>query len=266
MSQFKGKVALVTGASRGIGKAIAIALAKEGAHIAALARASDAKPLRLPGTVDETARAAKASGVKTLAISADLTIDADIERAVKEALDAFGRIDILVNNAAIDFPAPLLELPVKRYDLIMALDLRAPYLLARYVLPSMLKNGWGHIQNVSSKAATNQYSGQLPYGMAKAALERMTMGMAVELKDKPITNTCLRVDVPIASEGFVMNFKSKVPKFDTSTWEKTTVGAEASLWLMRQAHEKWNGKTIGISDMREQFGYPKFQKWEEGEE
>ncbi len=264
MSQFKGKVALVTGASRGIGKAIAIALAKEGVHVAALARASDAKPLKLPGTVDETARAARAAGVKTLAISADLTMDADIERAVKETLDAFGRIDILVNNAAIDFPGPLLELPVKRYDLIMALDLRAPYLLARQVLPSMLKNGWGHIQNVSSKAATNQYAGQLPYGMAKAALERMTMGMAVELKDKPITNTCLRVDVPIASEGFVMNFKSKIPKFDTSTWEKTTVGAEASLWLMRQSHETWNGKTIGISAMREQFGYPKFQKWEEG--
>ena len=266
MSQLKGKVALVTGASRGIGKAIAIGLAREGAHVAAVARASDAKPLKLPGTVDETARAAKSSGVKTLAVSADLTNDGDVERAVKETLDAFGRIDILINNAAIDFPAPLLELPMNRYDLIMALDLRAPYLLARLVLPSMLKNGWGHIQNVSSKAATNQYSGQLPYGMAKAALERMTMGMAVELKDKPITNTCLRVDVPIASEGFVMNFKSKVPKFDTSTWEKTVVGAEASLWLLRQAHAQWNGKTIGISEMREQYGYPRFQKWEEGEE
>jgi NAD(P)-dependent dehydrogenase (short-subunit alcohol dehydrogenase family) len=266
MSEFKGKVALVTGASRGIGKAIAIALAKEGAHVAAVARASDAKPLKLPGTVEETARAAQAAGVKTLAISADLTIDADVERTVQETLAAFGRIDILINNAAIDFPAPLLDLPMKRYDLIMALDLRAPYLLARHVLPSMLKNGWGHIQNVSSKAATNQYAGQLPYGMAKAALERMTMGMAVELKDRPITNTCLRVDVPIASEGFVMNFKSKVPAFDTSLWEKTKVGAEASLWLLRQPHAQWNGKTIGISEMRERYSYPKFQKWEEEEE
>ncbi|MCH8283614.1 MAG: SDR family NAD(P)-dependent oxidoreductase [Chloroflexi bacterium] len=263
MPSFQGKVALVTGASRGIGKAIAIALGREGADVVTVARASDANPLKLPGTVDETARRIEAAGAKALAVSADLTRDEEIQRAAETALEAFGRVDILINNAAIDFPAPLLELPVKRYDLIMALDLRAPYLLARHLLPSMLERGGGSILNVSSLAALNQYPGQLPYGMAKAALERFTWGLAEEMKDRNIVSNCLRVDVPIASEGFVMNFADRIE--DKSTWEKTDVGAEAALWMLQRDPATFNGVNIGITGLREQYGIPAFQKWEPGE-
>ncbi len=264
MSFFTNKVAIVTGASRGIGKAIAIALGREGATVVVVARASDDRPLKLPGTVDETARRAQTEGGKAIAISADLTKDEEIERVAKAALERFGRVDILINNAAIDFPAPVLDLPIKRFDLIMALDLRAPYLLARHVLPGMIKQGGGMILNVSSLAALNQYPGQLPYGMAKAALERFTWGLAQEMQGKRITVNCLRVDVPIASEGFVMNFGDR--PMDKSRWEKTAVGAEAALWMLRQDPAGFNGVNIGITGLREKYSVPAFQRWTPGED
>ncbi|MBI3744039.1 MAG: SDR family NAD(P)-dependent oxidoreductase [Chloroflexi bacterium] len=265
MTSFKGKVAVVTGASRGIGKAIAIALGREGANVVVGARASDDKPLKLPGTVDETARRAQGQGGgKAIAVSVDLTTDEGCERLIKTANEAFGRVDILINNAAIDFPMPVTELPIKRYDLLMALDLRAPYILTRLVLPGMLQRGGGTILNVSSLAALNQYPGQMPYGMAKAALERFTWGLAAEMKGKGIVSNCLRVDVPIASEGFVMNFGGR--PFDKSNWEKTAVGAEATLWMLRQNPAKFNGINIGITGLRKEYGVPKFQRWMPGEE
>ncbi|MEE9284954.1 MAG: SDR family NAD(P)-dependent oxidoreductase [Dehalococcoidia bacterium] len=264
MSKLQGKVAIVTGASRGIGKAIAIALGREGASVAIVARASDASPLKLPGTVDETSRKIEAFGARALPISADLTRDEEIERVARTVLEAFGHVDILVNNAAIDFPVPFLDLPLKRYDLIMALDLRAPYLLARHVLPSMIRRGGGSILNVSSLAALNQYPGQLPYGMAKAALERFTWGLAEEMKAQNIVSNCLRVDVPIASEGFVMNFADRIE--DKSAWETTDVGAQAALWMLQQDPATFNGVTIGITGLREQHGIPTFQKWSPEEE
>jgi len=261
MSSLQGKVAIVTGASRGIGKAIAVALAGEGANVVVAARASDASPLKLPGTVDETVRLAQANGAKALAVSADLTMDEDIERVAQRALATFGRVDILVNNAAIDFPMPMLDLPIKRFDLIMALDIRAPYLLARHVLPSMIEHGYGYILNVSSLAALNQYPGQMPYGMAKAALERFTWGLAVEMKELGIISNCLRVDVPIASEGFVMNFDARMADDAKINWEKTEVGAEAALWMLYQDPKEFNGVNIGITGLREQYGVPTVQRW-----
>src|SRR5574337_730428 len=96
-----GKVALVTGASRGVGRAIALALARAGADVACAARATDAAPLRLPGTIDDTVRAVEAAGRRGLAIPTNLAEERDVERMVVAAVEHFGRIDILVNNAAI---------------------------------------------------------------------------------------------------------------------------------------------------------------------
>ena len=261
MFSFAGKAALVTGASRGIGKAIAIALGREGADVSVVARASDDQPLRLPGTVDETARLSTSGGGRAIAVSADLTTDEGIDKAVRETLDAFGKVDILVNNAAIDFPLPFLDLPVKRFDLIVALDLRAPFLLAQKVVPSMLEQGGGYILNVSSLAALNQYPGQMPYGMAKAGLERFTWGLVEEMKGKNITSNCLRVDVPIASEGFVMNFDAKYEGRQKINWETTDVSAEAALWMLRQDPAQFNGVNIGITGLREQYDIPQVEYW-----
>jgi NAD(P)-dependent dehydrogenase (short-subunit alcohol dehydrogenase family) len=252
-----GKVAVVTGASRGIGSAIAVELARKGADVVVAARATDESPLKLPGTVDVTARRIEALGRRGVAVQCDLSKDEDIENLARASLDAFGRVDILVNNAAIDFRAPRLELPVKRWDLIFQIDLRAPYLLSRAFLPGMIERGSGLIQNISSLAALNQYEGQLAYGTAKAALERMTMGLAKECEGSGVLVHCLRVDVPIASEGFVYNR----PDLDHSNWEANEAGGLASVYMIERA-EAFNGESWGISQLRREFDYPPYIRHE----
>src|SRR5881628_3600266 len=111
-----GAAALVTGASRGVGRAIAIALARAGADVACAARATDATPLKLPGTIDETVREVEAAGRRGLAIPTDLSRDEEVVRMVETAIAHFARVDILVNNAAITFPGDL-DIPIRRYDL-----------------------------------------------------------------------------------------------------------------------------------------------------
>ena len=249
-----GKTALVTGASRGIGKAIAIALGRSGAAVGVVARATDEHRFKLPGTVDETARLIESAGGRAAAIPGDLTSNAEVDRVVDAAFDRLGPIDILVNNAAIDFLTPFLEVSRKRFDLMLGLNLLAPFWLAKRLVPGMVERGGGYVLNVSSQAALRQFTGGLTYGMTKAALERFTMGLAAELEGKGVSSNCLRVDVPIASEGFVLNFADK--GLDESRWESVEVGAEAALWMLAQPPAEFNGVNIGISEMRERYGVP----------
>jgi len=114
-------------------------------------------------------------------------------------------------------------------------------------------------------AAANDYSGvqdsdgsvnrvSVAYGTSKAALERFTMGLAAELEGKDVSSNCLRVDVPIASEGFVLNFSGK--GLDESRWKSVEVGAEAALWMLAQTPADFNGVNIGITELRERYGLP----------
>src|SRR6516164_9246777 len=163
-----GKVAIVTGASRGVGAATAVALGAEGVRVACAARATDDAPLRLPGTIDATVRRITDGGGEAIAVPTNLADDDDIEAMVDQTVDAFGGVDVLVNNAAITFPGDL-ELEMKRFDLTLNVDLRAPLLAIRAVLPSMRARGGGRIVNVSSAAALHYYPGLMAYGMAKIA-------------------------------------------------------------------------------------------------
>ena len=243
---FTGKVALVTGASRGVGRALAITLAEAGADVACAARATDAAPVKLPGTIDETVREIQARGRRGVAIPADLSRPGEPEAMVARALEAFGRLDILVNNAAITFDGDL-AMPMKRWDLVMEVNVRAPLLAMRAARPAM-KAG-GQILNISSAAAVLPIRGLLVYGVSKAALERLTTGTAEELAADGIAVNCLRIDVPIASEGFVHN----TPGLDHSQWEPTEVGAEAALWVLAQPPE-YTGQVVGIMDLRRLHG------------
>jgi citronellol/citronellal dehydrogenase len=184
----KGRVALVTGASRGIGEAIAVRLAMEGAKVAASARTEKEGESRLPGTLNETiARIRKAGGEATL-IKADLAQAREREKLVEETVAAYGPIDILVNNAAITYFMPVIDFPEKRFKLMMEVQVYAPFHLSQLVLPSMLKRKQGWIVNISSPAGIdpkppyqNAGRGGTVYGLCKAALERFTTGLASEV-------------------------------------------------------------------------------------
>ena len=177
MKQLEGKVALVTGASRGLGRAIALAYAREGAALALCARR--------PGALQAVAAEIDALGAPVLAIAADVGAEADRERLVSRALDRFGRIDVLVNNASALGPTPLpllADLEPAAFEEVVRVDLVAPYRLTRAVLGGMLLLGSGVVINVSSDAAVNGYPGWGAYSAAKAGLDGLTRVWAAELE------------------------------------------------------------------------------------
>jgi citronellol/citronellal dehydrogenase len=243
-----GKVAIVTGASRGVGAAAAVALARSGAAVACAARATDANPLRLPGTVDATVREITEGGGRALAVPTNLALEEDVERMVTTTVEHFGRLDILVNNAAITFPGDL-DVPLKRYDLMMAVNLRAPLVAAHAAVPHMREQGEGAILNVSSAAALTYIPGLMVYGMSKIAMEHLTVSLAAQLGPDRIAVNTFRIDVPVASEGFVAN----LPDVDHSDWEPTSVPAEGIVWMLEQP-PSYTGHNVGMAELRREQG------------
>jgi NAD(P)-dependent dehydrogenase (short-subunit alcohol dehydrogenase family) len=185
----KDKVAIVTGASRGIGAAIAARLAQEGARVVAAARTADEGESRLSGTLTETIERINAAGGEARFVKADLSQHEDRERLVETTVASYGPVDILVNNAAVTFFIPVVDFPEKRLKLMFEVQVFAPFHLSQLVLPSMKERHTGWIVNISSGAGIHpkppytQAAGRggTVYGMCKAALERFTTGLAAEV-------------------------------------------------------------------------------------
>ena len=239
-----GAIAIVTGASRGVGAAVAGALAARGATVVCAARATDAAPLAIPGTLDATVRAIEAAGGQAIACRTNLAVDTEVERLVDETVDRHGRVDILVNNAAITFPGDV-EMSMKRFDLIFRVDLRAAVIASQRALPGMIERKTVAILNVSSAAALNYYPGQMVYGMAKAALEHFTVSLAAQVRPAGIAVNTFRIDVPVASEGFL----AAMPEADHSDWEPPEVAAEGIVWMLEQPPE-FTGQNWGMAALR----------------
>jgi NAD(P)-dependent dehydrogenase (short-subunit alcohol dehydrogenase family) len=241
------KVAVVTGASRGIGRAIALALAAAGADVVCTARSSEASPSKLPGTIDQTAREVEALGRRALAIPMNVAKDEEIEAMARRTLAEFGRIDILVNNAAVSAPGSFLDVPVKRWDLVMNINVRGVYLCTRAFLPTMMEQRSGCIINVSSAASWATESWGLAYSVSKAALERLTTGLAPELQPYNIAVNALQIERLVASEGFVY----LTPDVDHSTWDQPEVVGEDVLWLVRR-DPTYTGHVVTLDDIERQ--------------
>jgi NAD(P)-dependent dehydrogenase (short-subunit alcohol dehydrogenase family) len=176
MKPLQGRVALITGASRGLGRAIALAYARDGASLSICAR----------GEPDLEAAAAECRrlGADVLAIPADVADEADRERLVSLTLDRFGRVDVLVNNASTLGPTPLpllVDTDPGAFEDVLRTNLTAPFRLARAVLGGMLLRGTGLVVNVSSDAAVSGYPGWGAYSAAKAGLDALTRVWAAEL-------------------------------------------------------------------------------------
>lgn len=248
MLKLNDAVAVVTGASRGIGRTTAVALARAGAHVVCVARASTAAPGKLPGTVEETARQVEALGRRALAVSCNIARDAEVEEMARRTLDTFGRVDVLINNAAVNVVAPFAKLSMKHWDLIQNVNLRGPVLCTRAFLPAMLAQGGGRIVNVSSGAVTEAVLeidlGILSYAVSKAGLEMFTRGLGVELRSHAIGVNCLRIETMVASEG-AREVNLSVEGID---WQPPETAADAILWLATR-EPSYTGRVMTMAEV-----------------
>ena len=192
-----GRVVIVTGASRGIGKGLALGLARLGASVVCAARSEVAKPGGLPGTIHDTVSEIEAAGGTGSAIRCDIGIGADIAHLVEETVARYGRLDVLVNNSMSPTQVLLAESTVEEWDESMRVNVRSLFLLTRAVTPHMVAAGGGSIINISSHGAAHETTpfmpaGYLIYSVAKAALERFTSAAAPELAPLGISINALR--------------------------------------------------------------------------
>ncbi len=246
-----GKIAIVVGGSRGIGKEICKTLAREGAAVAVVAR-TEKEGGKLPGTIHQTADEIQSFGGRALPIRADITVDWDVEQMVQRVLDEFGRIDILVNDAAANFNSFVADLPIKRWDLMMNVNLRGTFICTKAVLPTMMAQKSGNIVCMTSVAAKRKAPpGEVCYSITKAGIELFCWGLAQEVKDHNIAVNDLYPTGGVATDGFKLVFKNKNLSDDILKQMKTPEQiAEAALWIVRQDAETFTGRSVNDDEVR----------------
>jgi NAD(P)-dependent dehydrogenase (short-subunit alcohol dehydrogenase family) len=211
MGALNGSVALVTGASRGIGEAIARRFAGEGAAVCVSARTVVEGDHPLPGSLEGTVRSIIESGGAAFAVAADLANEEDRRSLVAAVERKLGPVDVLVNNAAVTYFEPVQDFDERHYRLMFEVQVRAPFELAQLVMPGMRARRRGWILNISSGAARHPkgppyrrgVGGGAVYGMCKAALERFTTGLAAEAYDDGIAVNVLSPSGLVATPGVV---------------------------------------------------------------
>jgi len=248
MQELTDKVAIITGASRGLGKAMAFELAKEGANVAVAARTVEAGQGPLPGTIHETVETIKKLGGEARAIQCDVTDEDDVTAMVRKVTKHYGRIDILINNAGITTPEPFLKLTAKKWDLVIAVNLKGTFLCSQAVLRHMVEQKSGHIINLSSVLAkTVKFS--IPYGATKAAIERLTLGLAKEMKKHNIAVNALCPDFTVTEA--VTTFLKDV---DTTGWQTPEMWGRYAALVAAQDVGSLTGRILDGPALNELFG------------
>ena len=261
MQRFTGRTAIVTGASRGIGAAIAERLAAEGARVVVTARTMDRHD-HLDGSLAETLQRCRRNGGKAAAVVADLGDPVDRARIVPEALELLGGpVDILVNNAAAAIYQSMLDYPAKRRSITFEVNVFAPLDLSQAVLPGMLERGEGWIVNVSSGTArpavgppfkTDGVAARVGmYGTSKAALNRMTNALALELHGRGVRVNVVEPRAAVASEGAMALLKGNL---DASQFETMEEMVEAVVALCCCGPDETGAAHVSL-DLIESLGF-----------
>lgn len=258
--RLEGKVAIVTGASRGIGAEIAERFAAEGAKVLITARTKGKGENAMDGSLDETAqRIVAAGGVAEIQV-ADMSRPEDREAVVATAEGAFGKVDILVSNAAVTWFTPVADFQDKKFRLMFEVQVTAPFHLAQLVIPTMRKNGGGNILNISSGAAKHPQQpygpramrGGTVYGMCKGALERFSTGLAAELFDDNIAVSALSPNQVVPTPGTIHHHLTTGD--DDPNAEPTSVMAAAALELCARPAAELTGRIAYSQDLLNELG------------
>ena len=263
MTRMAGRVAIVTGASRGIGQAIAELLAREGAKVVCVARTLKEGDHPLKGSLASTVAEIRAAGAEATAVAADISSEAECLRLVEAARAAYGRVDTLVNNAALNYYIPTVDYPTNRWIKAFAVNVHAPFILAKSVLPDMIAAGRGAIVNIGSGSAIGPgrgpyadqtVRGGVMYGATKAALERFTQGLAQEVaRQGGIAVACVSPSRVVPTPGTV--YHKLVEGLDDPRGEPPSMMARAALLLASEPAEKVNGRVTYSQQILQEFGW-----------
>ena len=265
MGRLSGKVALVTGASRGIGQAIAELFALEGARVACTARTLEEGGHKLfEGSLARTVENIRAAGGEAVALPCDVSEYENCATTVAEVEKSFGPVDVLVNNAALTYFIPIVDYPIGKWHRSFGVNVHAPFYLSQLVLPAMLERKAGAIVNISSGAAigpgrapypdlVRRFRGGTLYGAEKAALERFTQGLAAEVYDDGVSVTCVSPSQVVATPGTVHH--KLVSGMDDPRAEPPDYMARAALLLATEPLDRVAGRVTYSQEILMVFGW-----------
>lgn len=252
---FAGRVAFITGASRGVGKAIALALAREGCHVVAASKSTESSDL-LPGSIHDTAREVEALGARALAVRVDVRNDGMVEHAVEQAMEHFGRIDFLINNAGALHWHSMADTPMKRFDLVMGVNARGAFACSRAVLPHMVAAGYGHILMMSPPIKLDGVGNKIAYCISKYGMTLIAHGLAEEVKQHNVACNALWPATLIESQATI-NHKLGGP----AMWRKADILADATLAIFRREPASYTGHAVIDEEVLRADGVDDFTRY-----
>ena len=262
MGKLDGKVVIVTGASRGIGRDIADLFAKEGARVVCSARTLHEGEHPLEGSLETTVAAIRKSGGEATAVTCDVSSEAECEKLVNEARKIYGPCDVLVNNAALTYFIEVKDYAPKRWIRSFAVNVHGPFMLSRLVLQDMIPRRAGSIVNISSGGAIGPgrgpyqvatiFRGGVCYGAEKAALERFTQGLAEEVYEYGISVTCVSPSLVVATPGTIHHHL--VTGKDDPSGEPPEYMARAALILATEPLDKVTGRVSYDQVLLKEYG------------
>jgi len=258
MPGLKGKTIFITGATRGIGREIALRCARDGANIVVTGKSAEPHP-KLPGTIHEVGKEVEAAGGKALAIQLDVR-DADaVAAAVQQAVKAFGGVDSLVNNASAISLTGTLETPVKRLDLMLSVNLRGTFVCSQACLPHLKKAANPHILTLSPPLNMHPrwFKGHVAYTMAKYGMSLCTLGMAEEFRADGIAVNSLWPRTTIATAAIAVNF----PKAILDASRKPAIVADAAYAILNRDSRKATGNFYVDETVLREEGVTSFDQY-----
>jgi NAD(P)-dependent dehydrogenase (short-subunit alcohol dehydrogenase family) len=263
MGKLDGKVVIVTGSSRGIGAEIARLFGAEGGKVVCVARTLKEGEHQFEGSLETTVQRIKDAGGEATAVAANISDPEECQKIVNAAHDAYGPVDILINNAALTYFIPVKDYPLNRWMRSWAVNFHAPFVLCQLVLPDMIEKKSGAIINISSAAAIGPGSapyqtdlmttgGGTCYGAEKAALERFTQGLAAEVFQYGITVACFSPSQVVPTPGTVHHHL--VRGLDDPAGEPPEYMAKAALILATEPQEKVTGRVTYSQVLLKEYG------------
>lgn len=253
---FRGRVALITGASRGIGREIALAFANQGCNVVIAAKSTEPHPT-LPGTIHTVAAEARALGVDALPIKCDVRHDEQVKQMIQTTVDTFGNIDFLICNSGALWWRDLLDTPMSRYDLVHSVNVRATFACVHYALPFMRRNNFGRIIVMSPPLDMNWLKGKVAYCISKFGMTMIALGLAKEVRDFNISINALWPATLIESYA-TKNFRMA----NAAQWRKASILSDCVLRIVQEPSTSLNGSALIDEDYLRSKGVTDFSKYQ----